>query len=187
MEKYIKNKLLIWYNKHYRILPWRKIYKNRLPKSYYVFVSEYMLQQTTVNTVHNRFLEFIHLWPNIEDLAKISKSRILNFWSGLGYYSRATNLLAAAKIIHKKYNNKIPNTYEDLISLPGIGDYTAKAILGIAYNKPVLALDANVERILARIHCIKLPLIKRKKELKKISQSYVSKKSSTNLIQAFMD
>ena len=163
MEDNIKKKLLIWYRKNHRKLPWRKLYKNRLPNPYYIFISEYMLQQTTVSTVKNRFSEFINLWPNVKLLAKISKPRILNFWSGLGYYSRATNLLLASKIIHTKYKNKIPDNYEDLISLPGIGDYTAKAILGIAYNKPVLPLDANIERILARLHCIKQPLIKNKK------------------------
>ena len=84
----------------------------------------------------NRFSEFVNLWPNVKLLAKISRSRILNFWSGLGYYSRAKNLLLASKIIHTNYKDKIPDNYEDLISLPGIGDYTAKAILGIAYNKP---------------------------------------------------
>ena len=114
-------------------------------------------------------------------------SRILNFWSGLGYYSRATNLLAASKIIHTKFKNKIPDNYDNLTSLPGIGDYTAKAILGIAYNKPVLPLDANIQRILARLHSIKHPLIEKKNELKKISNLYISKKSSTDLIQAFMD
>ncbi len=187
MEKNICRKLLRWYNTNHRILPWRKLRKNRLPNSYYIFVSEYMLQQTTVNTVKKRFIEFITLWPNINQLARISNSKILNFWSGLGYYSRATNLLAAAKIIHKNYKNKIPDTYEDLISLPGIGDYTAKAILGIAFNKPTIPLDANVERILARLHLIKQPLNKKKNELKKISSLYVSKKSSNKLIQSFMD
>ena len=146
-----------------------------------------MLQQTRVSTVKNRFSEFINLWPNVKLLAKISRSRILNFWSGLGYYSRAKNLLLASKIIHTKYKDKIPDNYEDLISLPGIGDYTAKAILGIAYNKPVLPLDANIERILARLHSIKQPLINNKNKLKKIASLYISKKSSTNLIQAFMD
>ena len=187
MENIIKNKLLLWYRKNHRKLPWRKLYKNRLPNPYYIFISEYMLQQTTVSTVKNRFSEFINLWPNVKLLAKISRSRILNFWSGLGYYSRAKNLLLASKIIHTKYKDKIPDNYEDLISLPGIGDYTAKAILGIAYNKPVLPLDANIERILARLHCIKQPLIKNKNKLKKIASFYISKKSSTNLIQAFMD
>ena len=90
-EILIKSLILNWYKKNKRILPWRKIKKNKLPSPYYVFVSEYMLQQTTVGTVTNRFKEFILKWPSIDDLAKISETQILNFWSGLGYYSRATN------------------------------------------------------------------------------------------------
>ena len=165
MEKYIKKELLRWYSTNQRKLPWRSKNKNRLPDAYFVLVSEYMLQQTTVNTVKNRFLEFVNKWPNIECLSKIRNSTILNFWSGLGYYSRAKNLLQSAKIIHSKYNNKIPNKYEDLIKLPGIGHYTAKAILGIAFNKPVIPIDANIERILARLYGFKSPLNKIKKKI----------------------
>ena len=134
MEKQIISKLLHWYSTNKRDLPWRFIQKNNLPNPYYVFVSEYMLQQTTVPTVKNRFEEFIKKWPTLKDLAKTKEPKILRFWSGLGYYSRARNLLKAAKIIDKNFKCKIPDQYEDLISLPGIGDYTAKAILGIGYN-----------------------------------------------------
>ena len=131
MEKHIISKLLHWYSTNKRDLPWRFIQKNNLPNPYYVFVSEYMLQQTTVSTVKTRFEEFIKKWPTLKDLAKTKEPKILRFWSGLGYYSRARNLLKAAKIIDKNFKCKIPDQYEDLISLPGIGDYTAKAILGI--------------------------------------------------------
>ena len=108
-----------------------------------------MLQQTTVPTVINRFETFISNWPTIEDLSKISEKKILTFWSGLGYYSRAINLLKTAKIIQKDFQGTVPKKYDELISLPGIGDYTAKAILGIAYNKPVMPLDSNIERIIS--------------------------------------
>ena len=101
MEKDIKKNLLKWFRKNQRILPWRKLYKNKLPNPYYIFVSEYMLQQTTVGTVKKRFEEFIIKWPSVNDLSKIRESQILKFWSGLGYYSRATNLLKATKIIKK--------------------------------------------------------------------------------------
>jgi A/G-specific adenine glycosylase len=178
---------LKWYKKNKRNLPWRKIYRNKLPKAYYIFVSEYMLQQTTVGTVKKRFEEFILRWPSINALASISKPTILCFWSGLGYYSRATNLLKASKIIQKNFKSKIPNNYNELIMLPGIGEYTAKAILGIAYNKSVMPLDANIERILARIYGLQSPLIKIKKELKNKSNNFISKSFSTELIQAFMD
>ena len=162
IEKKLISKLLKWYAKSKRDLPWRN---DNLPDPYYVFVSEYMLQQTTVQTVKTRFEEFIKKWPSNNQLAKTNESKILQFWSGLGYYSRARNLLKAAKIIHKDYKNKIPDTYENLILLPGIGDYTAKAILGIAYNKSVMPLDANIERILARVYALNQPLIKIKKQL----------------------
>jgi len=187
MEKAVNSKLLSWYRKNKRTLPWRQNQNNNLPNPYFVFVSEYMLQQTTVGTVKNRFEEFILKWPSINDLERISEKTILNFWSGLGYYSRARNLLKAAKIIKKNFNSKIPNSYDDLINLPGIGDYTAKAILGIAYNKSVMPLDANIERILARLYGLTLPVIKIKNDLRNKSNNYISKKSSSYLIQAFMD
>ena len=187
MEKQIISKLLSWYALNKRDLPWRFKKENNLQIPYYVFVSEYMLQQTTVPTVKTRFEEFIKIWPTLSDLAKTTESKILKFWSGLGYYSRARNLLKAAKIIDKNFKSKIPNNYEDLIILPGVGDYTAKAILGIAYNEAVMPLDANIERILARLYALKQPLIKAKKKLSQKTQLFLSKKNSSNLIQSFMD
>ncbi len=184
MEKLIISKLLRWYAIFKRDLPWRS---SVLPNPYFVFVSEYMLQQTTVPTVKEKFNEFITKWPTLEKLAKTSESRILQFWSGLGYYSRARNLLKAAKIINNNFNGKIPQTYEELIQLPGIGDYTAKAILGIAYNKPVMPLDANIERIFARLYGFKKPILKIKKQLLVKSNYFISKKDSSKLIQALMD
>ena len=186
-ESQITSIILKWYKYNKRDLPWRLIYKNNLPNPYFVFVSEYMLQQTTVGTVKKRFEEFVVKWPSLNSLAKVSNITILNFWSGLGYYSRATNLLKAAKIIKKNFNNKVPDKYSDLITLPGIGNYTAKAILGIAYNKSVMPLDANIDRILARIYGMKLPLAKIKDELKIKSKLFISKNNSNKLIQAFMD
>ena len=187
MEKQIISKLLRWYVTSKRDLPWRLIQENFLPNPYFVFVSEYMLQQTTVPTVKTRFEEFIKKWPTLKDLAKTSEPKILKFWSGLGYYSRARNLLKAAKIIDKNFQSKIPNKYEDLITLPGIGDYTAKAILGIGYNQSVMPLDANIERIFARLYAFNQPLIKIKKKLTVQAQLFLSKKYSSNLIQSLMD
>tara|TARA_B100001123_G_C15120825_1_gene951275 strand:- start:58 stop:1098 length:1041 start_codon:yes stop_codon:yes gene_type:complete len=187
MEKDIKKTLLHWYSLNQRVLPWRVKYRNNLPNPYYIFISEYMLQQTSVNTVKSRFSKFISRWPTIDNLSKVKNSTILNFWSGLGYYSRATNLLLAAKKIHLLYSDKIPEKYEDLISLPGVGDYTAKAILGIAYNKPVMPVDTNVQRILARLYGFQSPMIKIKNEIKNKSNAFISKNSSNKLIQAFMD
>ena len=187
MEKQIISKLLLWYASNKRDLPWRLKKEDNLPLPYYVFVSEYMLQQTTVPTVKTRFEEFIKIWPTLKDLAKTTEPKILKFWSGLGYYSRARNLLKAAKIINKNYKSEIPNKYEDLIMLPGIGDYTAKAILGIGYNESVMPLDANIERILARLYALNKPLIKIKQTLSENAQLFLSKKHSSNLIQSFMD
>ena len=187
MEKQIISKLLRWYAANKRDLPWRLKKEDNLPLPYYVFVSEYMLQQTTVPTVKTRFEEFIKIWPTLKDLAKTTEPKILKFWSGLGYYSRARNLLKAAKIIDRNFKSEIPKKYEDLIILPGVGDYTAKAILGIGYNASVMPLDANIERILARLYALNQPLIKVKKKLSEKAQLLLSKKYSSNLIQSFMD
>jgi len=187
MEKQIISRLLDWYKTSKRDLPWRFLQENNLPDPYYIFVSEYMLQQTTVTTVKKRFEEFTKKWPTLKDLAKTNEPTILKFWSGLGYYSRARNLLKAAKIIDKNFNSEIPNKYEELIRLPGIGDYTAKAILGIGYNQSVIPLDANIERILARLYSLNQPLIKIKKQLSNQADLFLSKKYSSNLIQSFMD
>ena len=151
-ELTIQSKLLSWYKKNKRTLPWRKLEKKKLPNPYHIFVSEFMLQQTTVNTVISRFKDFIKKWPNLKKLSMINENQILQFWSGLGYYARAKNLLNSAKIISLKFNNIVPDNYNDLIDLPGVGDYTAKAVLGIGYNKSVMPVDANIKRMLARLY-----------------------------------
>ena len=187
MEKVINLKLLSWYKKNKRSLPWRQEQNNKLPNPYYIFVSEYMLQQTTVSTVTKRFNKFIKKWPTLKKLSKTSESSILSFWSGLGYYSRARNLLKASKLIEKNFMGQIPKNFNDLICLPGIGEYTANAILGIGYNKPTMPLDTNIERIIARIFCYQNPISDIKKKLQKKSITFISPRSSSKLIQAFMD
>ena len=187
MEKQIISILLKWYKFNKRDLPWRKVKKNKLPNPYYVFVSEYMLQQTTVNTVKERFIDFIRKWPTLNKLANATEPQILKFWSGLGYYSRARNLLKAAKLINQNFKSEIPDTYQELITLPGIGDYTAKAIMGIAYNKPVMPIDANIERILVRLFAIQKPILETKEKLLNLAEKFISKKASSNMIQSFMD
>lgn len=186
-ETRIRSKLLKWYQKNSRQLPWRIIRYKNLPNPYYILISEFMLQQTTVNTVVPRFNEFIKIWPSLKALSGTNESRILKFWSGLGYYARAKNLLKSVKLIAKKFNYKIPNKYEDLIQLPGIGDYTAKAILGIAYNKAVMPVDANIERIITRINCMNKPISYIKPQIIDYSYKLISKKSSSNFIQSLMD
>ena len=183
----IISKILNWYKFHARNLPWRKSNKNNAIIPYYVFISEFMLQQTTVKAVIPKFEKFIEIWPNLKKLSNTNEKKILNFWAGLGYYSRAKNLLKSCKIIAKKHNFKIPKNYTDLFNLPGIGDYTAKAILGIAFNFPTMPVDANIERVIARIYCVKAPIILSKKKIKDLSKNLISKNNSQSLIQALMD
>ena len=186
-EDIIISKLLLWYNKNKRKLPWRIKKNTQKPIPYYIFVSEFMLQQTTVNEVIRKFNFFLKKWPNLSNFSKCKESDVLKFWSGLGYYRRAINLLKSAKIISLKYNNKIPNNYSELIDLPGVGDYTAKAILGIAFNQPVFPIDANIERIIARLYGFNQNLNLIKKKIRKKSELFEHKFHSGNLIQSFMD
>jgi len=146
----ITNKILYWYDNNKRSLPWRK--KNsQIKREYYTLVSEFMLQQTQVSTVIPYFKNFIKNIPNLESLANINEKKLLKYWEGLGYYSRVRNLKKTAKIVVSKYKKKLPNTLEKLKALPGIGDYTASAILSIVFNKSFIPLDGNVERIIKRI------------------------------------
>ncbi len=186
-NKTIKKSLISWYDINKRVLPWRIKNKQNQYNPYYILVSEFMLQQTTVSTVKARYNKFIKKWPDIESLSKASESQILKFWSGLGYYNRAINLLKCAKIITKKFNSKIPKTFNDLTSLPGIGKYTAKAILGIAYNKRVMAIDSNVERIIARIYCLSSPLSKIKNDIENCSKKLILQSRPGDMIQCLMD
>lgn len=138
--------LILWFKKHQRNLPWRQ---NRNP--YNIWVSEIMLQQTKVDTVIPYFERFISKFPTLEALAKANEDDVLKAWEGLGYYSRARNLHTATKDVLKKYHGQVPNTRKELMSLKGIGPYTAGAILSIAFNLPEHAVDGNVMRVLSRV------------------------------------
>ena len=146
----LTKKILNWYDNNKRTLPWRKKCSQK-QREYFTLVSEFMLQQTQVSTVIPYFKNFIKNIPNLDSLAKINEKKLLKYWEGLGYYSRVRNLKKTAKIVVSKYKKKLPNTLEELKTLPGIGDYTASAILSIAFNKPFIPLDGNVERIIKRI------------------------------------
>jgi len=148
-ELIITNKILNWYDIHKRTLPWRRKTSSK-KKQYYTLVSEFMLQQTQVATVIPYFNRFIKNIPNLESLAKFDNQKLIKLWEGLGYYSRAKNLKKTAQIVIKDFNQKLPDNFLDLKSLPGIGDYTASAILAIAFNKPMIPLDGNIERVLKR-------------------------------------
>lgn len=142
-------KLLAWYDQSQRTLPWRKA----KPNPYHTWLSEIMLQQTTVATVIPRFQSFITKWPTIEDLARASLDEILTEWQGLGYYSRARSLHRCAQILAQEF----PSTEEGLLTLPGIGPYTAAAIASIAFNQKAAAVDGNVIRVLSRYFAINTP------------------------------
>ncbi len=148
-EQLLTKKILNWYDLNKRELPWRKKVPN-VKKQYYTLVSEFMLQQTQVVTVIPYFKKFVKNIPNLKSLAKIKNTKLVKLWEGLGYYSRARNLKKTANIIIKNFHGKLPNNLEDLLTLPGIGNYTANAILAIAFNKPYIPLDGNIERVLKR-------------------------------------
>ena len=145
----IANKILNWYDINKRSLPWRKQVSSK-KKQYYTLVSEFMLQQTQVATVIPYFDRFIKKIPNLKILAKVNNKKLIKLWEGLGYYSRVRNLKKTAQLIIKNFNGKLPSHFEDLLSLPGIGNYTASAILAIVFNKPYIPLDGNIERVLKR-------------------------------------
>jgi len=165
----ITKKILNWYDLNKRSLPWRKNV-SQSKKHYYTLVSEFMLQQTQVVTVIPYFNRFINKIPNLKKLSTIQDRELIKLWEGLGYYSRVRNLKKTAKIIISKYHGEIPNNYEDLISLPGIGNYTANAILAIAFNKSYIPLDGNIERVLKRYL-----YLKKDKEIQK--ENLIEKKS----------
>ncbi len=145
----LTKKILNWYDINKRSLPWRKNVSHQ-KHHYYTLVSEFMLQQTQVATVIPFFNRFIENIPNLKSLAKVNNKKLIKLWEGLGYYSRARNLKKTSQLIIKNFCGKIPQNFEDLKSLPGIGDYTANAILAIAFNKPYIPLDGNIERVLKR-------------------------------------
>ena len=146
----LSKKILGWYDNNKRSLPWR-VGKNSPKKLYYRLLSEFMLQQTQVKTVIPYFKKFTKKFKTLESLSKCSEKKILKLWEGLGYYRRARNLLAASKILVNKHHSKLPKTIKEIKTLPGVGDYTANALLGLVHNKPAIAIDGNVKRVFSRI------------------------------------
>ena len=139
-ELLVTKKILKWYDLNKRSLPWRKNVSLQ-KKLYFTLVSEFMLQQTQVATVIPYFNRFIKNIPSLKILAKVQNKKLIKLWEGLGYYSRARNLKKTAQVVIKNFKGKLPDNFENLISLPGIGNYTASAILAIAFNKPYIPLD----------------------------------------------
>ncbi len=145
----LPKKILAWYDNSKRNLPWR-VSKKSPKKLYYRLLSEFMLQQTQVKTVIPYFKKFTKKYKTLVSLSKANETQILKLWEGLGYYRRARNLLASAKILVKGHNSKLPNTLKEIKKLPGVGDYTANALMGFIHNYPTIAIDGNVKRVFAR-------------------------------------
>ena len=185
-DQIITNKILNWYDINKRSLPWRK--KTSLKKKqYYTLVSEFMLQQTQVVTVIPYFNRFIKNIPDLETLASFENQKLIKLWEGLGYYSRVRNLKKTAQVVIKDFNKKLPNNFLDLKSLPGIGDYTASAILAIVFNKPFIPLDGNVERVLKRYLHLKKENQIQKDNLIKSKKVLGASSRSSDYAQALME
>ncbi len=176
--------ILSWYDENKRTLPWRG---TRDP--YRVWISEIMLQQTRVEAVMGYFARFTTACPDIASLAAIDDDALMKLWQGLGYYSRARNLKKAANEIVLNYGGEMPTAYDEIVSLPGIGTYTAGAIASIAFDEPVPAVDGNVLRILSRVRCDERDVMKEstKKAVREDLLAIMPKRRSGELNQAFMD
>ncbi|MBF8984038.1 A/G-specific adenine glycosylase [Lutibacter sp. B2] len=176
--------LLKWYKKNHRILPWRE-----RKDPYAIWISEIMLQQTRVETVISYFNRFMKAFPTIEELSNGNIDEVLKLWEGLGYYSRAKNIHKTAWIITSEYGGRFPTNYKDVIALPGIGPYTAGAIMSIAYNERYPAVDGNVLRVISRVYCIEEDIGNQntKKEIEEIVYSVIPKKEARDFNQALME
>jgi len=176
--------LISWYNKNNRDLPWRHT-KN----PYIIWISEIILQQTRVNQGLEYFNRFVKRFPDVASLAEAPEDEVMKYWQGLGYYSRARNLHAAAKQIMEKCNGIFPRKYEQVLQLKGIGEYTAAAICSFAYDLPYAVLDGNVYRVLARLFAIEMPinLPKAKKEFQELAQQLLNVREPALHNQAIME
>lgn len=184
-------KLLSWYGRHLRLLPWRITPQQQAAgakaEAYRVWLSEVMLQQTTVAAVKPYFAKFIAAWPNLAALAAAEQDDVLKAWAGLGYYSRARNLKACADKIMADYGGEFPQTAAELRHLPGIGAYTAAAIAAIAFDEACAVVDANVERVIARLFCLETPLPQARAEIRALCQNITPLKRAGDFAQAMMD
>ncbi len=183
--------LLDWYDVHARDMPWRVPPADRkagvLPDPYTVWLSEVMLQQTTVAAVRAYHAKFIALWPTVADLAAAKDADVMAAWAGLGYYARARNLLKCARAVVADHGGAFPQTNDALLSLPGIGPYTAAAVSSIAFDQPSVVVDGNVERVMARLHDVHDPLPASKPKLTELAASLTPQARSGDYAQAVMD
>lgn len=182
--KKIRSALLNWYNRHKRDLPWRKT-----TDPYAIWVSEVMLQQTQVKTVIPYYHRFMERFPDLHALASSNIQDVLKLWEGLGYYSRARNFHRAAKAVVEKHHSRVPDTMEKILTLPGVGDYIASAVLSIAYEKNHPVVDGNVKRVLSRLLTIDVPVNKAAshKIFKTHAHRLISPKDPATFNQAIME
>ena len=183
--------ILAWYDAHARVMPWRVSPADRsmgiLPDPYQVWLSEVMLQQTTVAAVKSYFVAFTNRWPRIEDLAAAKDEEVMAAWAGLGYYARARNLLRCARVVANEYDGIFPSREDELLRLPGIGPYTAAAVAAIAFDQPATVLDGNVERVMSRVYAVLEPLPNSKEQLRSLARALTPKDRPGDYAQAVMD
>lgn len=179
--------LLAHYDRHARRLPWRAAPGANSIDPYRVWLSEIMLQQTTVAAAAPYFARFVEAWPGVGDLADAPDADVMAAWAGLGYYARARNLLACARVVSRDLQGRFPDTEEGLLRLPGIGPYTAAAIAAIAFGRRAVVVDANVERVVARLFAIATPLPEAHKEIRAATDLVTPTLRSGDFAQAMMD
>ena len=181
-------KLLEWYDEYGRNLPWRvRGASERKPDPYLVWLSEIMLQQTTVAAVKPYFQRFVELWPTVRGLASADEAQVMSEWAGLGYYSRARNLIKCARIVAWERGGEFPSEQSGLLSLPGIGPYTAAAISSIAFGRRATVVDGNVERVIARMRLVRSRTPSAKKEIRAIAEDLTPMERVGDYAQALMD
>jgi A/G-specific adenine glycosylase len=178
--------LLAWYDANRRDLPWRAA-PGRRADPYAVWLSEIMLQQTTVATVKGYFDAFLARWPTVEGLAEAPLDDVLAAWAGLGYYARARNLHACAGKVAREHGGRFPASEAELLALPGVGPYTAAAIGAIAFDIPCAAVDGNVERVMARLYAIETPARQAKALIREKAEALVPAARAGDFAQALMD
>ncbi|MHA6289000.1 A/G-specific adenine glycosylase [Maricaulis sp. CAU 1757] len=187
----LRSSLLAWYDASGRSLPWRVRPEERAAgkqvSTYAIWLSEIMLQQTTVPHAMPYWQAFLERWPTVEDLAAADREDVMSAWAGLGYYARARNLHACARAVATEHGGVFPDTLEGLLSLPGIGDYTANAVLAAAFDKPASVLDGNVERVITRFDRVQAPLPKAKPEIRRRAAELADPERSGDYAQAIMD
>nr|WP_246026628.1 A/G-specific adenine glycosylase [Paracoccus luteus] len=178
-------RLLVWYDRHARVLPWRVPPGGTGADPYRVWLSEIMLQQTTVAAVRGYFDRFTALWPDVQALARADEARVMAEWAGLGYYARARNLVACARAVAAA--GGFPDTREGLAALPGIGAYTSAAIAAIAFGRAETVVDGNVERVVARLFAVQTPLPAARRELTALAATLTPADRPGDFAQAMMD